>query len=87
VNSKYTELVPAMRNVWWRRIWTGSILLVSPGAAAAAGVCTFFYVLMSKYWDEMHEAKKDKLVLTGIVRFLQNNGAPVTSSEGSRIEG
>ena len=42
---------------------------------------------MSKYWDEMHEAKKDRLVLTGRVRFLQNNGASVTSSEGSRIEG
>jgi hypothetical protein len=50
-------------------------------------ILCFFYVLMSKYWDEMHEAKKDKLVLTEIVRFLQNNGASVTSSEGSRIEG
>jgi membrane-anchored protein YejM (alkaline phosphatase superfamily) len=58
-----------------------------PRNCRAAGFCAFFYVLMSKYWDEMHEAKKDKLVLTGIVRFLQNNGASVTSSEGSRIEG
>jgi hypothetical protein len=62
-------------------------LSVSPGTAAAAGFCAFFYVLMSKYWDEMHEAKKGKLVLMGIVRFQQNNGASVTSSEGSRIEG
>jgi hypothetical protein len=46
-------------------------------------ILCFIYVLMSKYWDEMHEAKKDKSVLTGIVRFLQNNGA---SREGSRIE-